>query len=177
MLTECDVLSRYNMATAAWRAPPMGTDVSGVTTAVTPAMSTSLTLPTQPLVNQLFDEDELQDDRHPRSWFSLPPVALHGRPFWSRPSKMAKVASAQQRVLVVTGAATVPIDHALELPGAEGTVIRFDSGAPSRFASHFQLANQTNFFDSLPDVPLGTRVDWFVAVYTAPPVDNSISGR
>jgi hypothetical protein len=85
---------------------------------------------------------------------------------------MTKDASAQ-RVLVVTGAATVPIEHALELLGAEGTVIRFDSSVPSRFASHFQLANQTDFFDSLPDTPSGSRVDWFVAVYTAPPTDNS----
>jgi hypothetical protein len=172
MLTECDVLSRYNMATAAWRAPSVGTEVPGVATAVSTATSTSLALPTQRLVHQLFDEGELQDDRRPRSWFSLPPVVLHGRPSWSRPSKLSNDASAQQRVIVVTGAATVPIDHALELLGAEGTVIRFDSSVPPRLASHFQLANQTDFFDALPNVPPETRVDWFVAVYTDLPKDN-----
>jgi hypothetical protein len=63
-----------------------------------------------------------------------------------------------------------PIDHALELLGSEGTVIRFDSSVPVKFASHFHLANETEFFDSLPNRPPGSRVDWFVAVYTALPL-------
>jgi hypothetical protein len=80
-------------------------------------------------------------------------------------------------VLVVTGAATVPINYALDLLGVEGTVIHFDKDIPSSFSGHLHLTDQTEFFDNLPDVPPGTRVDWFVAVYTAIPKDNGVPDR
>jgi hypothetical protein len=172
MLTECDVLSRYNMATAAWRVAA-GEDASEtVAESASPATSTALAVPTQEPAIQLFDEEELQDFRHPTSWYSLPPIVLLGSPSWPRSSTRANAASSQQRVLVITGAATVPIDHALELLGAEGTVIRFDAGVPSKFSDDLRLSNQTEFFDTLPDAPPDTRVDWFVAVYTAISTDN-----
>jgi hypothetical protein len=164
MLTECDVLSRYNMATAAWRSPPP--EAAAEAPLVPLDTSTSLTLPAQSRA-QLFDTEALRDNLQPTSWYSLslslPRVVFHCGPSLARASKISNDASSQQRVLVVIGAATVPIDHALELLGAEGTVIRFDSDIPS---SHLRLSDQTEFFDNVHDAPAGSRVIWFVAVYT-----------
>jgi hypothetical protein len=170
---SCDVLSRYNMATAAWRVPPKETDATNASADTSTIITSSAVALPANLFTQLFDDNELQDDRHSTSWHSLPPIVFHGNPAWKRASKHSDAADSHQRVIVVTGAATVPIDHALELLGATGTVIRFDNDIPSKFSSHLHLSNQSEFFDNLHHVPpFSARIDWFVAVYTEQPLAN-----
>jgi hypothetical protein len=132
MLTECDFLSRYNTATAAWHALPIATYISRLQRSCHPpclSLSPYRRRFSSPSFSTKMNYKTTVTQRR-----GIPPVALRGTPYWSRPSRMANDTSTQQLVLVVTRAASVPTDHALELLWAEGTVRGFDSSVPSRFS-------------------------------------------
>ncbi len=93
-----------------------------------------------------------------------------GNPTWPS-SKIATQAASQERVVLVTGAATVPIDHALELLGLEGTVLRFDTDIPNKYSNRLRLAQQEQFFANLHTLE-SFRIDWFLAVYVDQPSDD-----
>jgi hypothetical protein len=158
MLIECDVLSCYNTAIAAWLAPPIKTDVSEV--AVSSATSTALAFLAQTLVAQLFEADDCKTT---------------GMLFRSRSSQMANAKSTPQRVLLVTGAASIPIDRVLGLLRAEGTVIYFDSGvafnifrSPPPFEPNRILRHLAQRFSKYPSGLVRP-------VHTALPIDNGVT--
>jgi hypothetical protein len=164
MLTDCDVLSRYNMATADWPTPP----TASLATPITTSLFNATILENN---RSLFNATMLDDNRRPSTWYSLPPIERIGKPSAWRISKIAKCAAAKERVVLVTGASTVPIDHALELLGIQPTVLRFDDQMPTQYARRLSLSNQDEFFHGL-HLDQESRVDWFVAVYGHAPTDN-----
>ncbi len=167
MLTECDVLSRYNMATSEWYDTTTANDTDVIEPTVPAAVSAARVLPT---IASIFDPIELEDNRKPTSWYSLPSIMRIGHPTWPS-SNIATMATSQERVILVTGAATVPIDHALDLLGVDGTILRFDTGIPNEYANRLRLARQNHFFANLHTLE-GSRIDWFLAVYTDQPSDD-----
>ncbi len=167
MLTECDVLSRYNMATSEWYDTTTANDTDVIEPTVPAAVLAARVLPT---IASIFDPIELEDNRKPTSWYSLPSIMRIGHPTWPS-SNIATMATSQERVILVTGAATVPIDHALDLLGVDGTILRFDTGIPNEYANRLRLARQNHFFANLHTLE-GSRIDWFLAVYTDQPSDD-----
>ena len=167
MLTECDVLSRYNMATSEWYDTTTANDTDVIEPTVPAAVSAARVLPT---IASIFDPIELEDNRKPTSWYSLPSIMRIGHPTWPS-SNIATMATSQERVILVTGAATVPIDHALDLLGVDGTILRFDTGIPNEYANRLRLARQNHFFANLHTLE-HSRIDWFLAVYTDQPSDD-----
>jgi hypothetical protein len=80
MMTECNMLSRYNVATELWRSDTTATHATIHATMVDSAM-------------QLFSNNSLQENRTPMCAYPLPNITLVGENLWAFPSTLSQVAS------------------------------------------------------------------------------------
>ena len=164
MLTECNMLSRYNLATAKWRQAE---------TKATVALGTP-----QGMIN-LFPEAA---PTQPATVFAtLPSVQLKGESSW--PTSEGVTEFTTERSVVAEGCFATPIVEALSDTGY-GTMTRpmllepFDSSFPDgEHERHYLEAGATassNFWEHIGLAHEDVRVDWYVACYHGPYVPDGI---
>lgn len=169
MHTECDVLSRYNTATAAWHAPPLATYVSGLQRSCHP-----LRLSPSPYRRRLSSPSFSTKknykiavtQRRGIPFLLSPLVARHtshaDKEYTTMPLPNNNFLSLQEgiasRLTVVASkyfGRKVPLDSPFRFR-------RFNSSSvPRSFSRHLHLSNQTDSFDVWPNTPRSIRVNSF----------------
>ena len=164
MMTEVDMLSRYNTATSTWRDELPENK---------PAVAT--TIPTN--VRVLFGAPLLKENPRDAARYTLPPIELVGDPSWKTVSLLASKAS-RDRVIILSGSPGIPLSEAMDFVGfRDSIVIRIDDMSSPDIRSARSASSSREFFMNLQLMRNGSCecpvVDWFFAVY---PGEGSLMG-
>ena len=161
MLTECNMLSRYNTATAEWRKPPSND------TNVKTAVKAHLSLPN--MTRQLFPSAILHDNLCPSAFSVLPRPSVTGNVWWASASLASRKQIDNERTMIVQGALLLPVAEALQaanLP-SQDRVIFLDDALPTKYHTTLSFTPTDEFFNGILSRVEGApvSVDWYLACY------------
>ena len=166
MLTDCDMLSRYNKATAKWREEAeMRQRQTMATTNVTSIVPRARA--------SLFQEHELRNNRSPEAFAVLPVLEYRGEPQWRKSETSARFSP--ERAVLAEGCFAVPVPEALQALGLArsnpASIDNFGTGPDShRHLLEAGASNSAEFWETLTGTVDDVTFDWYMAVYNEPHV-------
>jgi RNase H-like domain found in reverse transcriptase/Integrase zinc binding domain/Reverse transcriptase (RNA-dependent DNA polymerase) len=161
MLTECDMLSRYNTATAAWPQPnPTQPDTFPQSHTSTNTAQALTIFPTATLVT----------NPTPQHIYTLPKHNIHGDPYWPRATTLNKLLT--HRNILVHDILGLPITEALHDLGLTRSIrILGTEHLPPLGPTPFPIYETTSFYSSIYATTPTHDIDWFIATYPGLPAN------
>jgi hypothetical protein len=161
MLTECDMLSRYNQGTENWSKDNTKKDIVSVNHVQT----------ITPL--KMFPDSALQSNPRIHTICRLPKQELIGNQYWHKSTVMQDLLV--QRNILVDNVIGLPIQETLEELGlaSQFNVMGTESNPPKHTnLPGLQIVDMESFYSSLYDTVDTYNIEWFITTYpyaTTPP--------
>ena len=179
MMTDCDVLSRYNATTAGWREADLAEELREAATPVddttlteyaTPRVQTTIVATTRPTTHTLFSVHSLSPTC-PAAFTFLPKPQIRGAASWKADSPFVRAHDNRRNIFTV-GSVAVPIQEACTTAGIQSICTPTED---QFFPLHLDLqgAEEYHSLQEQSEAQLDLSADyaphdWLIATYTGP---------
>ena len=167
MVTECNMLSRYNAETDRWRR-------SELEATVPPATVTSVQVTRPSNLHVLFPEEQMESMPLIPAFSTLPLIQYVGETGWSRASDPLPLVI--DRAILAEGCFAMPIAEAMVDVGLDSPspilLEDFDGPAAPRHLAEAGASDSTEFWSTLALADEDVLFDWYFAAYNAPYISD-----